>query len=373
MVVYGLDNNLKALRQARYSKNKSCPKRNAALLFAALLLIPLFLAGSVNSAAATEWVVKRVSGIVYFVAPNVEAFRAKKGMVFKKGYTMGTRAGGRALIVRGEESISVGPNTTFAISKYQSNRSKTTLLQRKGKVTVDVTRRSRPHFFVETPFLAAVVKGTRFEVNVNSKRTRVSVARGVVEVQDFSSGDKADLSAGQNASSARSNGSGLAVGGRTKPAVRKGPKRAAKPGLAVASTAPQAGQPATTQQQPTARKRGFFEALFSGGRVGNVDSGWESSDNSSGNNQSSNTNSSGNGGSSSSGSGSSGGGAGSGGGSGSGGSGGGGTGPSGGSGGGGGSGGSGGFGGGGGGFGGGDDDDDDDDGDDDDGDDDDDD
>jgi hypothetical protein len=177
-------------------------------------------------AAADMWVVKRVSGIVYFVAPGVEAFRVKRGMVFEKGYTLGTRAGARALVARGSETISVGPNTTFAISKMRSKGGKTTLLQRKGTVEIDVQKRQRPHFTVETPFFAAVVKGTRFTVTVGGKRAEVNVERGVVGVSDFASGDKVDLRAGQRASSAPSRQVGLTVGGRTKPTVQPGRKRA---------------------------------------------------------------------------------------------------------------------------------------------------
>lgn len=147
-------------------------------IFAALFLIVSMVAGAFQSAAATEWVVKRVSGPVYFVAPGLEAFRARKGMVFQKGFTLATRSRARALIARGTETITVGPETTVALSKRFSNRGKTTLLQRKGKVTVDVAKRNRPHFYVETPFLAAVVKGTKFDVSVDSRRARVSVQRG---------------------------------------------------------------------------------------------------------------------------------------------------------------------------------------------------
>ncbi len=189
------------------------------LLLAALVLLPA-------TANASDWVVKRVSGIVYFVAPGVEAFRVKKGMVFEKGYTIGTRAGARALIGRGGETIAVGPNTTFAMSTFRSNGAKTTLLQRKGTIEVDVEKRQQPHFTVETPFFAAVVKGTRFEVNVQGKQARVSVERGVVAVEDFASGDRVDLTAGQAAASAPSNRVGLSVSGRTKPTVKPGAKRA---------------------------------------------------------------------------------------------------------------------------------------------------
>jgi len=180
---------------------------------------------SATHAGAQEWVIKRVSGAAYFVAPGVEAFRIKKGMVFEKGYTLGTRSGARVLVARGGETIAVGPNTTFAISSYRSRGAQTTLLQRMGTIEVDVEKRSRPHFAVETPFFAAVVKGTKFEVKVRRKDARVSVRRGVVAVEDFASGERTDLTAGQYASSSPSQQVGLSVGGKTRPVVQPGTKR----------------------------------------------------------------------------------------------------------------------------------------------------
>ncbi|POF29177.1 FecR family protein [Roseibium marinum] len=192
-------------------------------VFSILLLV--FAVFAPAHADAEEWVVKRVSGTAYFVAPGIDAFRVGKGMVFQKGYTLGTRSGARVLVARGNESIAVGPNTTFAISLYRSQGARTTLLQRKGTIGVDVQKRQRPHFTVETPFFAALVKGTKFEVQVGNGQARVSVERGIVAVEDFASGERTDLKAGQYAASAPSTKIGLSVGGRTKPSVRPGTSR----------------------------------------------------------------------------------------------------------------------------------------------------
>jgi hypothetical protein len=256
------------------------------LLFAALVLHPA-------SANASDWVVKRVSGIVYFVAPGVEAFRVKQGMVFKKGYTIGTRAGARALIARGGETIAVGPNTTFAMSTFRSTGVKTTLLQRKGTIEVDVQKRQQPHFTVETPFFAAVVKGTRFEISVQAKQARVSVNRGVVAVEDFASGERVDLTAGQTAASAPSSRVGLSVGGRTKPSVKPGAKRApAFETPAVKNVPSNAAAAKSANSNRSARKsgnsaigngRGNANANSNAGGNGNGNSGGNGNGNSGGN------------------------------------------------------------------------------------------
>ncbi|HEU0146515.1 MAG TPA: hypothetical protein VFR21_06515, partial [Bradyrhizobium sp.] len=66
---------------------------------------------------------------------------------------------------------------------------------------------------VETPYLAAVVKGTQFRVTVGAGSTKVDVSRGQVEVSDFKSGQIAQVTPGQTATSFASGRSGLQLSG----------------------------------------------------------------------------------------------------------------------------------------------------------------
>jgi hypothetical protein len=256
----------------------------------AFFLCSFAVLSSVGEARA-EWVVKRVSGVVYFVAPEVKAFRVQRGMVFQPGYTMATRSGARALIARGAETISVGPNANFALSKYRSNNRKTTLLQRSGRLTVDVQKRGRPHFTVETPFLAAVVKGTRFGVSVNSREARVSVERGLVEVSDLATGQTASLGPGQSASSAPGSRSGLSVSGVNAPSVSPGAARA--PAFATPSIGNVPSPSTNTSNQGVSGGSTNSQGQNAGGNSGGAGNG--SAGSSSGSGESSGNNGNGNG------------------------------------------------------------------------------
>jgi hypothetical protein len=63
----------------------------------------------------------------------------------------------------------------------------TRVLQNMGSVLFQVDHRQSPHFSVETPLLAAIVKGTIFEVTVGANDTLVSVTDGLVQVQSTAS------------------------------------------------------------------------------------------------------------------------------------------------------------------------------------------
>ena len=89
----------------------------------------------------------------------------------------------------------------------------TTIMQQAGSILLEVEKRNVKHFEVETPYLAAVVKGTQFRVTVNATGTSVDVIRGQVEVADFKSGQIAQVMPGQHATAFAHGNAGLSLGG----------------------------------------------------------------------------------------------------------------------------------------------------------------
>src|SRR5258708_39110277 len=95
---------------------------------------------------------------------------------------------GRVLLARGNETMLISPNSVVGIPAEKQDGSKTTIIQQAGSILLEVEKRDSNHFTVETPYLAAVVKGTQFRVTVHNDDTQVDVLRGQVEVTDFKSG-----------------------------------------------------------------------------------------------------------------------------------------------------------------------------------------
>ena len=89
----------------------------------------------------------------------------------------------------------------------------TTIVQQAGSILLEVEKRNVKHFEVETPYLAAVVKGTQFRVSVNAASTSVDVLRGQVEVADFKSGQIAQVMPGQVATAFAHGKAGLSLSG----------------------------------------------------------------------------------------------------------------------------------------------------------------
>jgi len=160
-----------------------------------------------------DWTVSKSSGEVWLAGSDVQQASLKQEDVLKPGDTVRTGRNGRVLLKRGEETILVSPNSVVGVPAEKKDGLSTTIVQRAGSILLDVEKRNVKHFEVETPYLAAVVKGTQFRVTVNAGKTTVDVVRGQVEVSDFKSGQIAQVMPGQHATVFANGKTGLSLGG----------------------------------------------------------------------------------------------------------------------------------------------------------------
>jgi hypothetical protein len=195
------------------------------------LACAVLLAASGSVAFAADWKIARLTGGAWILAEGKDPVPAASGMVVPKGSTVSTAQSGRVMLVHGQDTVLVGPNSLVGVPYRPDRGVSTTLVQQVGEVELAVEKRGRPHFSVQTPFLAAVVKGTEFSVVVSKQDAAVRVDGGLVAVQDLRSGEQADIGAGQSATASR--GGGLSVAGTgAVPEVRAGrPQRPIVPAL----------------------------------------------------------------------------------------------------------------------------------------------
>ena len=109
--------------------------------------------------------------------------------------------------------ILISPNSVVGLPAEKKEGLSTTIIQQAGSILLEVEKRNVKHFEVETPYLAAVVKGTQFSVTVNAGSTKVGVLRGQVEVSDFKTGQIAQVMPGQAATVFEHGKPGLSLSG----------------------------------------------------------------------------------------------------------------------------------------------------------------
>lgn len=175
--------------------------------------LALVLSGGAIAAENDIWSVSKSSGEVWVATDQAKQVSLKQDETLKPGDTIRTGRNGRVLLVRGQETILVSPNSVVGLPVEKKDGLSTTITQQAGSILLDVEKRNVKHFEVETPYLAAVVKGTQFSVTVSATGTKVDVRRGQVEVSDFKSGQIAQVMPGQTATSFTHGKSGLSLTG----------------------------------------------------------------------------------------------------------------------------------------------------------------
>ncbi|MBR0709212.1 FecR family protein [Bradyrhizobium liaoningense] len=172
--------------------------------------------GTVSGAFAADdgvWSVSKASGEVWVATDGAQQVSLNQEETLKPGNTIRTGRNGRVLLVRGEETILISPNSVVGLPAEKKDGLSTTIIQQAGSILLEVEKRNVKHFEVETPYLAAVVKGTQFSVTVGAGSTKVGVLRGQVEVSDFKTGQIAQVMPGQAAAAFEHGKPGLSLSG----------------------------------------------------------------------------------------------------------------------------------------------------------------
>jgi len=168
---------------------------------------------TVTSTAADlhEWVAVQVEGSVEFKRGNPKWSALRRGDAVIPGYEIRTGPGGKVLLSRGQETITIEPESTLEFLPAD-NGSVTRILQKLGGAIFNIKKRNRKHFEVLTPHLVATVKGTEFSIRIDANGGTLNVISGSVGVTNKKSGKSVDVSAGQFAMVSGTSGA-IATGG----------------------------------------------------------------------------------------------------------------------------------------------------------------
>ncbi len=145
----------------------------------------LFASPAAAKEAVSNWTVAQKSGEVQVIRNGLQPASMNLRAALLPGDIIATGANGRAMLTKGDDYVVVAPSSRLVLPKEQERSGFTRLIQQMGTMLYKVKRTGVPHFEVETPMLAAVVKGTTFSVVVDQKGAAVQVTEGVVEVSSL--------------------------------------------------------------------------------------------------------------------------------------------------------------------------------------------
>ncbi len=152
------------------------------LILVAALCIAAVAGLSPASAQAADWRLTARTGFVRVVQPNQLAHDGQLNEVIQPGSIISTGASSSATIENGAQRMVMTASSRMTIAAM-TNNGMTRIIQDLGAVLFRVDHQDAQHFRVETPLLAATVKGTEFRVTVRPMLDSVAVTTGIVEVQ----------------------------------------------------------------------------------------------------------------------------------------------------------------------------------------------
>lgn len=158
------------------------------------LLLGVFSAGNVLAAG---WKVSRLRGDAQILVQG-QWKDLRRGDTVPLRHFVRTGEDAKMRLSRGGEVVDMEPKSEVQILENAGGRN-TVVHQRTGEISVEANRRKTKHFAVQTRFLVAVVKGTRFTVRADQRVADVSVSRGRVEVRDILRNRTVDVTPNQRA------------------------------------------------------------------------------------------------------------------------------------------------------------------------------
>jgi hypothetical protein len=153
--------------------------RIAQMIGAVLLVIA---SPAMSRDVSAIWLVSQESGDVRVLRSGTQPASLQVHGQLVPGDVVATGSNGRAMLTRGDDYVVVAPNSRLLLPRDEQQSGFTRLVQQLGTMLYKVHHTGIPHFSVQTPMLAAVVKGTSFTVIVEQDRAAVQVTDGIVEV-----------------------------------------------------------------------------------------------------------------------------------------------------------------------------------------------
>ena len=164
-----------------------------------LAFLSLNVGNLAHAANLEPWEVVEVRGVAEYQHNQSGWQPLAKGVVLRPGSRVQTKEGGHIVMKRPGDSVSVSPHSRFRIPIESGDSKGTHFFQSLGKLLFKVKTRPADPFRVNTPYLAAIIKGTTFKVSVNSRGAALGVRTGLVEVLSLETGNRVLVRPGHSA------------------------------------------------------------------------------------------------------------------------------------------------------------------------------
>ncbi len=152
-----------------------------AAIISLILLGSLFIPSQTARSGGSDWTLLEATGDVQLQQAAGGWTLIAGSSAIHPGSILKTGSNGRAVLTSNGDRIVVAPNSYLELPADVAGRTEH-VRQNAGTLLYDMVPRAADRFRVDTPYLAAIIKGTVFTVAVDDSGAAVHVVRGVVQV-----------------------------------------------------------------------------------------------------------------------------------------------------------------------------------------------
>jgi hypothetical protein len=135
------------------------------------------------------------------------------GAQIAPGSVVRTGASGSMELKNGIDIIRLSPSSEIELPQRLNGDPVTRVIHWIGTAFFHVGKRPGPQFEVDTPYIVAIVKGTKFTTSVSDAGASIKVSEGVVGVSATAGGSSIDVTAGGSASVSAAHSDAVTPGG----------------------------------------------------------------------------------------------------------------------------------------------------------------
>lgn len=175
--------------------------------------------------AMRSWVVQELKGAAFSRprdAGETQWQALRTGARIEPGSIVRTDDSGRTELTNGIDTIRLSPSSEIELPAGRSGDPVTRVIHWIGTAFFHVGKRPGPQFEVDTPYIVAIVKGTKFTTTVSDAGAGIKVSEGIVGVSATAGGASIDVTAGGSASVSAAHSDTVTPGGPSGDATPAG-------------------------------------------------------------------------------------------------------------------------------------------------------
>ena len=161
-------------------------------------------ATAADAASATRpWIVQELKGAGFSRPRDADDGQwqaLRTGARIEAGSVVRTDGSGTMVLSNGIDQIRLSPSSEIELPANQKGDPVTRVIHWIGTAFFHVGKRPGPQFEVDTPYIVAIVKGTKFTTTVSDGGAAIKVSEGIVGVSATVGGSSIDVTAGGSAS-----------------------------------------------------------------------------------------------------------------------------------------------------------------------------